>query len=273
MIYSWICCQLGAREHYAIPRALHLNQQLKLLITDFWLPDSSPLNLLPKPWLSNLRQRHHPELDTAQVKSFNYQTVNYEFIARQKQLQGWDRIIDRNYWWQQQVIKQLDRTKLPDKQITLFAYSYAALEIFKYAQKRGWKLVLGQIDPGIIEEKLVYKIAQKYLNLQPKPELLPLQYWSNWRAECRLADRIIVNSDWSRQALEQTGISPQKITTIPLAYQATSSNFKRTYSSRFTPERPLKVLFLGQIIIRKGIGEILEAIALLNKSINPSLVE
>ncbi|MEL6495734.1 MAG: glycosyltransferase family 4 protein, partial [Cyanobacteria bacterium J06623_7] len=138
---------------------------------------------------------------------------------------------------------------------------------------RGWKLILGQIDPGIIEEKLVHKIAQKYLKLQPKPDLLPLQYWSNWREECRLADRIVVNSDWSRQALAKTGIEPDKITTIPLAYKATASKFKRTYPPRFTPKRPLKVLFLGQIIIRKGIGEILEAITLLNKSINPALVE
>ena len=38
---NWICCQLGAREHYAVPRALHQRSSLDYLITDTWVrPDS-----------------------------------------------------------------------------------------------------------------------------------------------------------------------------------------------------------------------------------------
>ena len=262
----WICCQIGAREHYAIPRALHLNQQLELLITDVWLSKNSRLNLLPESLLAKFRQRYHPELNTALVKSFNYQTVNRELFDKRKQIRGWDKIIDRNNWWQQQVVKKLQEMKLPDRQITLFAYSYAAQEIFRYAKQRGWHTILGQIDPGVIEENIVYKIAQKNLSLQANYNLAPLQYWSNWREECSLAERIIVNSQWSNKALQQTGISEDKLTTIPLAYQATPTIFKRTYPNCFTPQRPLRVLFLGQIIIRKGIAEILKAIALLNNA-------
>ncbi|MEL6787506.1 MAG: glycosyltransferase family 4 protein, partial [Cyanobacteria bacterium J06607_15] len=174
-------------------------------------------------------------------------------------------IIARNSWWQKQVITQLERAKLPDNKINLFAYSYAALEIFKYAKTRGWNLILGQIDPGIIEEKLVFTLEQKYSKLQPHIATAPLEYWSNWRAECNLADRIIVNSDWTNKALQQTGISDRKINIIPLAYKptATALKFKRTYPDRFSTQRPLKVLFLGQVTIRKGIAEILEAIKLL----------
>ena len=262
----WICCQIGAREHYAIPRALHLNQQLELLLTDVWLSDNSRLNLLPESLLAKFRQRYHPELNTGLVESFNYQTVNRELFYKRKQIKGWNKIIDRNNWWQQQVIKNLKKAYLPDGQIILFAYSYAAQEIFRYAKKRGWHTVLAQIDPGVVEEKLVHKIAQKKISLQAKSDLAPLQYWSNWREECRLADRIIVNSQWSNKALQQTGISQDKLTIIPLAYQGRPTKFKRTYPDRFTPQRPLRVLFLGQIIIRKGIAETLEAIALLNNT-------
>ena len=262
----WICCQLGAREHYTIPRVLHVNQQLELLITDVWLSENSRLNLLPESLLSRFRQRYHPDLNTALVESFNYQTVNRELFYRRKQIEGWDKIIDRNNWWQQQVVKKLKELNLPDGQITLFAYSYAAKEIFTYAQQRGWQTVLGQIDPGVIEENIVHAIAQKNLSLQASYNLHPLQYWSNWREECSLADLIIVNSEWSNKALQQARISPNKIITIPLAYQAKDRKFKRSYPANFTPQRPLKVLFLGQIIIRKGIAEILKAIALLSNA-------
>ena len=40
---KWICCQLGAREHYAIPRALSRLGTLDWLITDAWVPPSSIL--------------------------------------------------------------------------------------------------------------------------------------------------------------------------------------------------------------------------------------
>src|SRR5262245_27619069 len=38
---KWICCHLGAREHYAIPRALFSRGLLDCLITDAWVPVSS----------------------------------------------------------------------------------------------------------------------------------------------------------------------------------------------------------------------------------------
>ena len=40
---KWICCQLGAREHYAIPRALFRLGMLDYLLTDAWVPPSSLL--------------------------------------------------------------------------------------------------------------------------------------------------------------------------------------------------------------------------------------
>ena len=32
----WFCAQIGAREHYAVPRALHESGRLTVLYTDFW---------------------------------------------------------------------------------------------------------------------------------------------------------------------------------------------------------------------------------------------
>lgn len=259
-----ICCQIGAREHYSIPRALYSKRQLELLITDVWISANSVLNLLPQFLLTNLRERHHLELASAPIKSFSYQSITWE-LSQKYYNSEWDQILSRNIWWQEQVIKTLKKCQIKTNDITLFAYSYAALDLFKYAKIRGWKTVLCQIDPGVIEEKLVFKEAQKYKNLQTTILTAPPQYWSDWRQECHLADRIIVNSSWSSQALQQTGISSNKIKIVPLAYQAptTALEFNRTYPVEFSPQRPLKVLFLGQVIIRKGVAAIFEAIELL----------
>ncbi|MDP8963805.1 MAG: glycosyltransferase family 4 protein, partial [Cyanobacteriota bacterium] len=89
----------------------------------------------------------------------------------------------------------------------------------------------------------------------------PPHYWVNWQEECSLADRIVVNSLWSSQALEQAGIAANKLDIIPLAYEPPEQahDFVRTYPAAFSAERPLRVLFLGQVILRKGIAALLEA--------------
>lgn len=266
---SWICCQLGAREHYAIPRALAATGHLELLITDIWLDQDHPCNLLPPSYLSSLRARYHPQVPSEQVKAFNQLQIAWEIFHRHYQVRDkaneWELITARNLWWQKQVVKILKKHQVRGENITLFAYSYGALELLIYAKSRGWKTILGQIDPGIIEAQIIQQAAAKYPHLSSTISSPDQQYWSNWQQECQLADRIIVNSNWSQQALQKVGIDQHKIITIPLAYQAAkqAKEFTRTYPSNFSPQRPLKVLFLGQVIIRKGIAAILEAIPLL----------
>ncbi len=266
-IPSWLCCQLGAREHYAIPRALHQHGKLTHLITDAWVLPQFPLNLLPRSVLANLRDRFQPDLAPASVHAFTHSLIRFELAQRLQNNLGWTGIIARNHWFQQQAVELLESItpKLNTCPI-LFAYSYAALELFRYAKTQGWITILGQIDPGLVEETLVRQEHTRYPDYQSSWQPAPPQYWMNWQEECLLADRIVVNSSWSSQALQQVGLPANKIDIIPLAYNPpeTASNFGRTYPSAFSTERPLRVLFLGQVILRKGIGAILEAAELLH---------
>nr|WP_237440888.1 glycosyltransferase family 4 protein [Erythrobacter ramosus] len=145
---------------------------------------------------------------------------------------------------------------------TVFSYSYAAGDVFAEAKRRGWRTVLGQIDPGPFEARLVadlYKRAGQDHAHEPIPE----EYWSLWRREIELADRIVVNSAWSREALIAGGVAWEKIAIIPLAHEGKSEAPRRHLPAAFTPERPLRLLFLGQVTLRKGIGVIFEALRLL----------
>ena len=266
---SWICCQIGAREHYAIPRALSNINQLNCLITDSWLSSQSIINKLPDNILKNLRERFHPDLTKSQVFSFTESLIAFELQQKLLQTKGWKKIIARNDWFQKQTVNLLKKQPsvfTKQSSICIFAYSYAALDILRFAKQKGWATVLGQIDPGPAEEAIVAHLHQEAgistKEWQPAPEI----YWKKWYQEIELADHIIVNSTWSKQCLNQVGIKNSKIQIIPLAYQAPkeSSTWERTYTKVFTPERPLRVLFLGQVNLRKGILPLLEAIHQLN---------
>jgi hypothetical protein len=83
---NWICSQIGAREHYAIPRVLHRAGKLERLYTDF--SASTPWKLLGKvTGKASLATRCHPELARAQVTAFNLQALK---ASRQRYANPYD---------------------------------------------------------------------------------------------------------------------------------------------------------------------------------------
>ena len=253
---QWICCQLGAREHYAIPRALHARGALQKLITDIWIPPRHLLGMINH----RLRERFEPALPGELVCSANLRALSFEALSRFTHKEGWPLILERNKWFQNFVLERLRR--LPDSHPpqTIFAYSYAAREIFRYARGRGWRTVLGQIDPGPIEEEIVAAEMERESWIHSQTERAPKQYWQDWREECATADHIVINSPWSFQCVCEAGVSPEKLHVIPLAFDAPAEPpGPKLYPMRFTPWRPLRVLFLGQVNLRKGIARLLKA--------------
>jgi glycosyltransferase involved in cell wall biosynthesis len=316
---QWICCQLGAREHYAVPRALYAHGALTKLITEFWFPPGTEfLRILPSSLKQDLRGRYHPDLANADVTSLNRSALTFEIISRIRGQSGWAKIMARNRWFERKAVDWLRRnadtlkaeklkTKEPRteklegnaeelKSETLkseltsrnadtlkaetrktepivFAYSYAAREICRFAKQRGWKTVLGQIDPGPVEEKIVAEEAARVPELAGDWQPAPPEYWDSWQEECSLADHIIVNSEWSRAALVKGGVSGEKLSVIPLAYEMPDNSLRpggayapvgepitRSYPAHFTRDRPLRVLFLGQVNLRKGVARLFDAI-------------
>src|SRR5262245_55510149 len=92
----WICCQLGAREHYAVPRALHRQGALELLLTDAWVPPGNPLGALAP----GLRARFHADLATATVHAPSFGSIGFELRAKVAGLRGWPLVMARNDWFQ-----------------------------------------------------------------------------------------------------------------------------------------------------------------------------
>ncbi|PWT89618.1 MAG: glycosyltransferase [Blastocatellia bacterium] len=254
----WICCQLGAREHYAVPRAINRTGLLSELITDFWLAPGAA----SKTMKNGFSDRYHPDLRNAKVQSDNLSVAAFELKSRLSGRNGWRLIQRRNARFQDFALAELARVAktIGDRSIKVFAYSYAAAKLFSFAKERSWTTVLSQIDPGPLEERLVGELHEA-ADLRHTWKPAPAEYWDAWRVECELADQIIVNSDWSRAALLNEGVPYKKLAVLPLAFEPNNEAvaFNRRYPSVFTKERPMRVLFLGQINVRKGVLELLAA--------------
>src|SRR5215216_7018395 len=102
---TWLCCQLGAREHYAVPRALQLSGLLAEFITDLWIRPGTFLHSRKK----RLTGRFHPELANAQVTAPNLSALTFELKASLTRENGWKLISQRNEWFQRQAVVQLAR--------------------------------------------------------------------------------------------------------------------------------------------------------------------
>jgi len=229
-----------------------------MLLTDGWWKLPSLARSLPP--LRRLAGRFHPDLRSASVISFGLATVWAEARGRMLRTRWYEHQKRMNTHFQARCIGELRKISRSDSP-TVFSFSYAARSILAHAREHGWKTVLGQIDPGPMESELV---SGEYERLGLSPGVTtnpPAGYWDDWRAECELADRILVNSKWSATCLAGTGISKAKIEVVPCAYQppAAAASFIREYPNLFTAQRPLRVLFLGQTTIRKGIHLLMDA--------------
>ncbi|HYE86686.1 MAG TPA: glycosyltransferase family 4 protein [Vicinamibacterales bacterium] len=261
---DWICCHLGAREHYVIPRALHHRGRLRLLITDAWVRPGSLWARMPMELVRRLSERFHPELTDAPVRPFTRSLLSHEAWWRSRDASGWQTVIARNEWFARRASHVLRRLPAGPRPVAVFAHSYSARDVFRVAKARGWTTVLGQIDPGEEHFRVLGRLAERHPEYGAAPEMPPDAYFRDWRDECALADRIIVNSEWSRESLLRAGIAGDKLRVVPLAFTDVSQHDApvRDYPQRFTADRPLRLLFVGQASVAKGVPSLLEAIDL-----------
>ncbi|MCX6966287.1 MAG: glycosyltransferase family 4 protein [Verrucomicrobia bacterium] len=162
------------------------------------------------------------------------------------------------------------RRSFPENSV-FFGYDTCSLEVMEYLKERGVACVLDQIDPCRVEAEMVREEQQKWQGWEDRPLDIPEEFYERHAREWALADRVVVNSEFSRQALIQQGVHGSKIVVVPLSYELhdeMTEGEKAAFSQRkelkrFTQEKPLRVLFLGQVMLRKGIQYLAQAAELL----------
>jgi glycosyltransferase involved in cell wall biosynthesis len=228
-------------------------------MTDCWIGPNSWWRRVPG--TRRIRDRHHASLDDATVADFSAILLACESWWRMRRRSGWPLMLARNAVFQNLVVRELEHRFAHDhRPRVLFAYSYAALEPIRWAKRRGWRTVLGQIDPGPEEERIVVAAQAQCQELGSKWSPPPSRYWDDWREEVAAADTVVVNSTWSHDCLVKEGVEPKKLRTIPLAFDPEPTERVTRQTPRDVAHHgPLECLFLGQIVPRKGVVTLLQA--------------
>ena len=258
---SWICAQIGAREHYAIPRVLHRSGKLEALFTDYW---SHGLwhQLARSPRLAS---RRHEDLTDAEVYSFNTTSVLDGLRKRLRPATDpYSEFLRIGSRFGKKVRSSLARRREQHWENTIFfGYDTGFLQAAAWAKDQGAACIVGQMDPSRTEVEMVREEEKLWPGWTKTPILVPEEYFAWRKAEWALADAIMVNSQWTLDALVQQGVPVDKIHIVPLAYETEDSSEKASPPPVKPDSEPLRVLFLGQVNLRKGIQYLLEAAKLL----------
>jgi glycosyltransferase involved in cell wall biosynthesis len=274
---KWICSQIGAREHYAVPRVLHRARKLEHLYTDLWAGTLwQALGALSG--RSVLGTRFHQDLTDAKVTSFDFTTILDSTFGGDFKRNPYDWFLYVGKDFGERVVESLKREKkISWKETIFFGYDTGFLEPAQCVKARGGKAIVCQMDPSRYEVDLVREEGGQWPGLAKKPVDVPEVYFQRRESEWAVADLVMVNSEWSKQALIKQGVCESKLMVVPLAYDSEKSQERasgiRSQISSFSKEHPLRVLFLGQVILRKGIQYLMEAARMLeNESVHFDVV-
>jgi glycosyltransferase involved in cell wall biosynthesis len=260
----WLCSQIGAREHYSVPRALYRDKRLACLYTDFWAGTfvRQMARTMNAKAFRSLATRFHPELSGAPVVSWNARSLGWEAgLRRQGNGSVYGSFIKIGNAFAQCVRDALKQRNDLNPGTIFFAYDTGALETMEWCRERGIRCLLNQMDPNRIEVEMVREEEKRWPGWTLQSVEVPEEYFRRREKEWALADRVVVNSDFCAQALVKQGVPPEKLAIVPLCFE--SGVREQSVGKSEQLKNKLRVLYLGQVILRKGIQYLIEAAKLL----------
>lgn len=256
-----LIAQIGARRHYAVPRALYRSGFLEALVTD------ACADIAPWRWLgmivpearqgSGMRRlmgRSVPEVPRELIKGLPlFNLGSYPGLRRgEKRTDYWAR---RNAAFGRGVV----RRGLGDAD-TVYAFNGAALEIFEAAKRQGLRTVLDQTAaPWRWNARLLREEIARWPNWEDRPAELDEsgQLSEREEAEWALADAVVCGSEFCRSTLIGSGVPGEKIHVLRTAFTGSSRVTQSVSNS--DSSAVLRVLFVGTLQLRKGIPYLYEA--------------
>jgi glycosyltransferase involved in cell wall biosynthesis len=261
---AWIVSQYGARQHYATARAFQRQGALRILYTENWARRFRPLlQKLPGKYRA-FANRYTPELPPEKVVSFNTRTLAHLALNRLKSQQPTAesthiQYIQEGIRFCRWVNADLLKRSLSSASDVFYGCKSVCLETLIEMKNRGIFTLVDQADPAAVEEQLVDAEREKWPGWEAIPGKVPAEYYQRCRAEWNSASMVMVYSPWTRQAIIDQGVPPEKVVVVPLAYEPLAPVIRTPAPS----DKPLTVLWLGTVNLRKGIPYLLEAARIL----------
>lgn len=262
----WIVSQEGSRQSYAVPLAFHRLGVMRLLYADIWCRFGRSLLRRGAAGARALAGRFNSEIPSDRVISFNSSAILAKMSqhfqrGRQSTTELGESHCRFGRWFAQRVSDHLQALDLDAASDLFFGFDTNSLETLETLKRRGIFTVLDQVDAGRVHEDIVIEETERWPGWQKFPGRMPQCYWNRRSAEWALADLVLVNSEWSRQATIQQGVPAGKIIVVPLAIDLHLMEAPQPVE----PEGVLKVLWVGNVILSKGIQYLVQAAHMLRK--------
>jgi glycosyltransferase involved in cell wall biosynthesis len=266
---------LGARMHYAVPRLLYEAGLLERFFTDSYIGN--------KPWLESILrsvpERRAPRgllqwlgrkdavLPANKVSSSEALGLWYVWARqRAKTYVAMDAVFREVARRFSAVILRAGLGEAP----IIWGFNNASLELFQSARAQGRQCILEQtILPPELEIKLMREELARWPGWQPSLDIPEFEHSAVDRAEQEwvLADCIVTGSDFVRDGLERCGVPRGKIRVVP--YGLDVNRFLATERRERDRSAALRVLCVGEVGLRKGVPDLLHALA----QLGPASVE
>jgi glycosyltransferase involved in cell wall biosynthesis len=257
---------LGARRHYAVPLLLHRAGLLDRFFTDSYAGNKPQIAALLRPlargplereirsWLG----RAEPGLPPERVISFERLGLRYAVARRNaKSAAEQERIFADTG---KRFAEAIMRKGLGPASI-IWGYNTASRELFEAAKVDGRRCVVEQtMLPGVLSDAFLQEEVAAWPKWQPTL-IAPQRYILNQREqdEWELADYVVAGSRFVADGLAACGVARDKVRVVP--YGVDPRRFPAAAEASDVSPGPLRVLFVGEVGLRKGVPYLLSALA------------
>ncbi len=263
---------LGSRNHYAIPFILNKAGLLEKFYTDSYIGNKplleSILRLILKVYnkgfIKKWLTRNHDGIDSNRVKSNEILGIKYA-IERKRTVSYVELekiFVKFNAEFCNWIIRELQKERnLPD---AFYGFNGASYELFEYLKGKN---IITILEQTLIPHKLEYEIINDEIEKWKEWEKIEIKRNVNSELcerelkEYKLSDYIIAPSAFVKTGLINLGVPSNKIILIPYGVDTSQFSYKR----RIFKNRPLKIVFMGEVGLRKGVPYLLEAVKKLGK--------
>ncbi len=254
----------GKQHAYYLAKALHQLGRLKRFYTSSYIQDQRIQNLLLKTGNTFWTRRFEPGLHGNKIKPnwrFEFKEIvlrslfgNTESVQRQ--------VYQRDVQFDRYVARQVEKLK---GNHVFWGFQGSCLHSMRTAITKRWKAIyeMPSIHPSEIKELL---LEEKKLHPEWANTIFTTSYPSGYEdrlfEELHTASHIVTACSYAKKVLKKRGITAP-IHVLPLGVKTEAILPKEENS--YSPEYPLKLLFVGRLSQTKGIKYLLEAM----KNIGP----
>lgn len=270
---TFAVAQLGSRMHYAVPRILHENGILRMFITDIcavkgWprLLHLTPPSVLPA-CLRNLKGRIPPGIPTSMICT--HTLLGVEYRRRLTYARTRSQATQTHLWAGRKFCRMaIDDLARLRTHCSVYCFNSAGLELLHWTHRIGSRGVLEQtIAPRRYERHLLCEERYRHPEWDfDHEDVYEPGFIAREEAEWKAADVILCGSSFVRDGIAYCGGPVEKCVIVPYGIALPSPKAEYTHRRQSTQGRPLRVLTVGAVGLRKGSPYIVEAARIFQKS-------